>query len=485
MIVLTIVIIIAFGVFFTPGSGKGRQAAGRDFRIYNRSYSQDDLERRARGMRVAMYGGLGDLVIGLTLGNPYSERAADNYVIDSIVLEHEAAVLGITATDNEVVAAVEKLPGFQTAGTFDPAKYNAFIDNVLKPNGFTADRFDALVRNQLRLKKLVELLGGTVEVTPAEYRAQYIQSYQKIHASVARLSLEDFKAAVTPTDEEIKKVYEGHEKSYTAPEKRVVSFVRLDLTDAEKALKGKELLDARQNLANRANDFGQDLLKEGAVFADVAKKYGLSVQTTPEFSEKAAPEALQTVPQAATAAFKLTEAEPLSDALPAGNGYAILHLDKVVPSRQLTFEEAKPQVIEQIKTERANSALVAKGAEGRAKLEASLKAGKPFDVAAKEAGFKVETPDAFSPAEPPEKLTNAEEILTKAVELSDGALSEFTPVAGGGLIVHVEKRDPVDEAELKKNEAERLASANERKGMIVFMQWLETRRKQANIAAGA
>ena len=482
MIIITVVIIIAFGWFFTPGSNK-KGAQSRSFHIYGRTYSQEDLERRARGMQIAMFGGLGELVIGLTFGNPYSEQATENFVIDSLVLDHEASVLGITATDNEVVAAIQKLPRFQTDGKFDPDKYKLFTQNVLAPRGYTPDRFEALVRDQIRLEKLVALLGGTVEVTPGEFRAQYVQSYQKIHATVARLNLDDFKAQVTPTDEEISKVFKNNEKGYTAPEKRAVSYVQIDLSEADKALKGKDLLDARQNLANRANDIGQDLLKEGASFKDVAKKYNLEVKTTPEFAETAAPEAFAKVPQAAAVAFKLTQTEPLSDAIPAGDGYVILHLDKITPTRQLSFEEARPKVVDQIKTEKANSMLTAKGTEARAKLAAAVKEGKPFDAAAQEAGLKVETLDAFSAAEPPEKVANYGEILTRAVELADGAVSDFTPVKGGGLIVRVDKRDPVDEAEFKKNEEQQLRAASERKGMVAFIQWLQNCRRAVNNGA--
>lgn len=481
MIGITILVIIAFGWFFTPGNRTSRTAPTRGYRIYGHSYTQEEIDRRGRSFSVAMYAGLNELIIGLTLGNPYGERAASDFVFDSFVLDHEAQALGITAGDNEVAGAIEKLTPFQTNGAFDQAKYQAFIENVLKPRGFTTLRFEELVRDQLRLGKLIALLGSTAETTPGEFRAQYVQNFQKIHASVVRFDLAEFKASVNPTDEEISKVFKEREKTYVSPEKRTVSMIRLDLTDAEKALKGKELMEARQNLANRANDLGQDLLKENAQFAEVAKKYGLTVQTLPEFSEAQPPEALASVPQAAATAFKLTDKDPTSDALPVGNGYALLHLEKITPSRQLTLEEARPQVIEQIKTEKANSALVAKGNETRAKLAADLKAGKSFADAAQAAGLKVETLPAFSPAEPPEEKADGQEILSKAVELADGDLSDFVPVPSGGFILHVDQRDPIDEAQFKKEEASRLASATERKNLITFIEWMEMQRKQANV----
>jgi len=481
MIGITIVIIIAFGLFFTPGN-RSKSAPDKKYRIYGRNYSEAELERRGRSFSVAMYAGLRELIVGLTLGNPSGEQAGSDFVLNSYVLDHEAARLGIIADDNEVAGVIEKLPRFQTNGAYDPAKYSAFEENVLKPNGFTVARLEELVRDQIRLQKLVTLLGSTVEVTPGEFRAEYVQAHQKMHASVVRLDLAEFKAAVQPTEEEVSKVFKEREKTYTSAEKRAVSYVKLDLSEAEKALKGKEMMDARQNLANRANDFGQDLLKDNAVFAEVAKKYGLEVKTTPEFSEAEPPADIAAVPQATAAAFKLTDKEPTSDALPMGNGYCVLHLEKVTPSRQLTLEEARPRVIDQIKTERANTALVAKGQEVQAKIVANLKAGKAFADAAKDAGQKVENFPVFSLSDQKlEELPNAQEVIGKAVTLADGEVSEFLPTANGGLLVFLEKRDPIDEAEYKKDEASQIAAIRERKSFITFIGWLQTRGKFANI----
>lgn len=482
MIGITIVIIIAFGWFFTPGN-RSKNAPDRKVQIYGRNYTEAELERRGLSFSVAMYVGLRDLVIGLTLGNPNSEQAGSDFVLNSYVLEHEAQRLGITVNENEVVDTIEKLPRFQTNGAFDPVKYRLFEENVLRPKGFTVERLEELVRNQIRLQKLTALLGSTVEVTPGEFRSEYVLTHQKMHVDVLRFDLADFKAAVTPTEEEIKKVFTEREKSYMSAEKRVVSYVKIDLSEAEKALKGKELMDARQNLANRANDFGQDLLKENASFAQVAKTYKLEVKTTPEFSEAQPSADLAEVPQAAETAFKLTEKEPVSDALPMGNGYCILHLEKVTPSRQLTFEEARPQVIEQIKTERANTALVSKANEVQAKIAADLKAGKSFADAAKDAGQKVESFPVFSLSEtqPVEGKPNAQEIVSKAVVLPDAGLSEFIRVNEGGLLVFLEKRDPIDEAQYQKDQAAQIAAIRERKSIITFMGWLQSRAKYANI----
>lgn len=480
MIGITIVIIIAFGWFFTPGNRSPHGSLDSGFRIYGHRYTREELERKGRSFGVAMYAGLQELVVGLT-GNPYSEQAPSDFVFNSFVLDHEAKRLGITVNDNEVADAIAKLTPFQTNGNYDPAKYQTFVENVLKPRGFTAARLEDLVRDQLRLKKMVTLIGSTLEVTPGELRNAFVQNHQKMDTSIIRFDLAEFKAAVQPTDAEVEKVFKDHEKTYTAGEKRVVSYVNLDLSEADKALKGKEMIEARQALANRANDFGQDLLKDGANFAEVAKKYGLTVKTTPEFTVEKPPQDLASIPGAAETAFKLSEKDPTSDALPSGDGYCVLHLEKVTPDRQLTLDEARPEVIEQIKKEKGGVALVTKGNEVRTKIIELMKAGKSFADAAQEAGVKVESFPTFSVAQPVQDKPDARTILAKSVELADGEVSDFVPVENGGLIIHLDKREPIDEAEFKKEEPTLLTQARTQKEFVAFIEWLQARRKLANI----
>jgi len=480
MIFITVVIIITFVVFYNGNSSSKNQGSQQGFKIYGRTYSQEEIQRKVRRFSVAMRAGLGELAYGLT-GNPNSEQAVENFVWNGFVLDHEAQRLGITAHDNEVAATIEKLPVFQTNGAFDPVKYQGFVENLLRPNGFTSLELEDLVRDQLRLQKLVTLVGSTAEITPAEFRTNYVQEHQKMHLSVIRFDLGSFKDSVQPTEDEIKKVYEERKASLNTGEKRAISYVQLDLSTEQKALKGKELVDARQALADRASDFGQAILDPKSSFAETAKKMGLEVKTTPEFAQVQSPSELSASPDLAIVAFKLTEQDPTGDAVSVGNGYYILHLEKVTPSRPLTFEEARPQVIEQIKSERGNQLLVTKANEASTKIAEALKAGKSFTDAVAQAGQKAEALPPFSLAEPLEGKANLQEIVSKAVELGDGELSGFTPVENGGFIVRFDKRDPIDEAQFEKDQKTQIANARMGKSYVAFHEWLQTRRKLADV----
>ncbi len=96
--------------------------------------------------------------------------------------------------------------------------------------------------------------------------------------------------------------------------------------------------------------------------------------------------------------------------------------------------------------------------------------------------MKVEKLPPFSAAdqsrqEQPETST----IKGRASEMKEGELSEFVPTATGGLLVHLDKRLPIDEADFAKEKAKLAEEIGRQKGGAIFMDWLRERRKAANV----
>ena len=478
MILVTVMVIIAF-VWLYNGTRFDKLGTDAAYRVYGKTLTQADVERTARRFHVAMSLGLRDLVGGLSGATYDKNQAFENFVWNSFVLDHEANALGIAPTNTDVVSAMKGLQVFQTNDTFDPMKYQEFSQSVLGPNGITDAQVEDLVRDELRLKRLMDLIGSTVDATSAESRALFVQQHQKLDVSLVQFSQEEFTKAVQPKDDEVKKYFEDHKATLKTEEKRVVRFVKIDLSDAEKALKDKERVKAMQKLTARVEEFTQHLA-EKMKFEDVAQKMELKVQTTPEFTEAQGCPNFASIPQAASAAFQLTEKAPDSEPVQAETGYCLLHLDKILASRPLTFEEAKPKIITQIKTERGHNALMSKANEARSKIEAGLKAGKSFADAAKDAGQKVESFPPFSVTEPADK-PNANEIAEKAIELSVNDLSDFVTTPDGGLLIHMDKKEPVDDAKFSKEIESQLKSLRNRKRIATFFQWLQQKRKAADV----
>jgi len=488
MLVITIIIIIAFVWLWNGTSPQfgGHRPGEASYRIYDRVLQQGDVERIARRFSLASALNLNDLLVGL-VGNASDQgQAVENFVWNSLIVEHEARRLGVAPTDSEVADAIKALPAFQTNGQFDPMKYQEFVQEMLMPRGFTDTQVEELLRDNLRARKLMELIGATVDVTPAEFDRLYTEDAQQNEVKLIALKLEDFVAtAPEPTQEQIDAYRKRHASALVTPERRAVRFVHIGLKDEEKTLTGKERVEALQKLSDRTNDFVQALLGDGAVFEKVAGDFGLKVEKTALFSRAEPPKELAGVPQALPQAFLLSEKEPYSDAVEAADGFYVLAYDSVEASRPLTPEEARPKIVENLKQEAARNALTTKANEVRTKLAEALKAGKPLTEAAAALGVTVEDFPLFSRTEFPRENPLAPRVLEAAPKLPEGGLSEALATAEGSVIVHLVRRLPVDEKKIAEARGQQLNWLRFYKQASAFQQWLQVRRKEAHIYSEA
>src|SRR5205085_7267325 len=225
------------------------------------------------------------------------------FVINLIVLRHEAERLGIEPADSDIVEAVKKFPEFQGASGFDAAKYDG-VERVILPSlGFTDEQLREIARDQLCLKRIKEVVTSGVSLSESERKSNYEQLYGKNFVSVVLVRSADFLKEIKPSDDDVKKYYEAHKTELKTEGKRKVEFVRLALSDEQKKLKDKERIDVLQKLADRANDVSQALLDKGD-FRQVADKFQLPVETTGEFTMSAPDPKLKADPQLNQAAFK-------------------------------------------------------------------------------------------------------------------------------------------------------------------------------------
>jgi peptidyl-prolyl cis-trans isomerase D len=407
------------------------------------------------------------------------------------VLRHESQQLGIRPTRDEIVDAVRNLEAFRGPSGFDHVKYDEFAQNLLTPNGFTETDLEELAADQIRLNRIRQLISIGVTVPEAESKANYEQFYGKNIASVIRLRAGDFDKDVKVTDDDIKKYYEAHKDELKTDEQRKVEFVKLGLTDEQKKLAGKERIDALQKLADRATDFTQGLLEKGADFKQVAAKFQVPVQTTGEFSEGKPDPQLNADPQVGETAFKLTQQEPNSDPVQVQDGFYILHLAGINQPRPLTLEEAKPKIVDAIRTQRTREMVMNKGAKAAQDLKAALKTRVPFSTAIGQANLKAEKVEPFMLIEeiepktagekPKKEPADMESIKNVAAQLEPGEVSEFIPITDGGLIVYLEKREPPDPAKYEQTRASFDERDLKSKRQVVFYEWLNDRRRDAKV----
>ena len=437
--------------------------------------------------------GMSDFVQTLTAGAGMDpNQTAVQFIVNLVVLRHEAARLGIRPGYAEIAEVVRTLPAFQRDSGFDMKKFTDFAQNALAPMGLSEEHIEQLVRDQLSLDQIKQLLAAGVTVPKGELDENFKRGHDTLFVTLVRFQAADFGKDINVSDEDVQKYYDVHKAELKTDEKRKVEFVSLALTDEEKKLTGKEHVEALQKLSDRATDFTQALLEKGADFKQAAAKFQLPVHETGEFTKTEPDPQLKVDAQLGPAAFKLSVQEPNSDPIQVADGFHVLHLAGITEARPLTLEEAKPKIVDAIKKSKARELMSTKGAEVVQQLREAKQSGQPLQAAIQKVGGKTEKIAPFSLIEDEKPKSQENEpkknqpadlpAIKQAVAfLNEGEAGDFFPAGESGFIAIVEKREPLVDASAveKKTAFEKRLLDNKRR--IVLMEWLRDRGQAAGL----
>ncbi|HEY3662409.1 MAG TPA: SurA N-terminal domain-containing protein [Chthoniobacterales bacterium] len=494
MIIITVLVCISFSWYWNK-TDFAQMGTGTVGKIYDRNVSQVELQRNMRLLRLASQLGMRDLLTELTAGAQTETEAFEKFSWNLMVLRHEAEQMGIQPNTNEIANTIKALPVFQNENGFDASRYTTFVDQALAPMGFNESQVEELAADQIMVQRLKKILSAGSDVPEAEMRTSFDQAYSKMDVSVIKFRSEDFAKDVTVSDDEISKYYEAQKAQLKSDEKRKVKFVEFALTDEQKKLTGKQRIDVLQKLADRANDFTEALQAKGADFDQAVAKFKLTPKETGDFSRESPDPMLAGNPTLVAAAFNLTKDAPNSDAVQTQDGFDVVHLLQIDPSRPLTLEEAKPKIVETLKKRQVVQALAKKAGEIVGKLREELKSGKPLAEAATAEGVTLEKMPAFTlaegpppgaspaPSPEPKKDENPEIPYVKraAGDLSVGQVSDFVSTPQGGVIVVLDKRETLDPSVFEKARPILESRALENQSQMVFYEWLRERRHVAGV----
>ncbi len=487
---MTVIAILAlpFCLYFVK-TDVGAMRSDQVARIYGRGVSSVEASRGGHLLELAMALGMQRFVQILAAGAENRDDARKFFTLNLIILRHEAARLGIRPTPADIADFVRNLAVFRGPSGFDSKKYDELTKYALGPNGLSEAQLEELATDELCLNRIKGLVTTGLSIPEAESKTTYEEANGKLFASVIRLRTADFAKDIKVTDDDIAKYFETHKNALKTDEKRKVEFVGLFLNEAQKKLAGKERVEALQKLADRANDLTQALSEKSADFHQAAGKFQLPVEVTGEFTAPT-PDPKLKDPQLGTVAFQLTTEEPNSEPVQTPDGFYVLHLVGIVKERPLTLEEAKPKIVDAIKTSRARELLSNNGAKAAHDLRESLKAKDPLSLACQKANVKAEKVPPFTlmddvdPTNPNKSKDTPPDFLAvrnALAGLQPGDVSEFFPSEDGGRIAVLEKREPPDEAKYRENKAtfdERILS---NKKEIVFYEWLRERQREAGL----
>jgi len=508
MIVIAI-LAIPFIFYFVQRPDYGAMRSDRFARMYDRNVSMLEAQQMARLLSLAQALGMSEFVQTLTAGAGLNQnQVAVQFIVNLLVLRHEAGRLGLRPDASEIADVVRRLPAFQSESGFDMNKFSDFVRNGLGPMGLGEEHIEQLVRDELCLDEIKRLLATGISISKGEVDENFQRGYDKLSVSVIRFHSADFDKDIVVNDEDVQKYYDAHKTELKTEEKRKVQFVNLGLTEAQKKLTGKERIEGLQQLSDRATDFTQALLEKGADFKQAVEKFQLSVRETGEFTAAAPDPQLKVDAQLGVAAFKLSTQEPNSDPIQVADGFYILHLTGITEARPLTVEEAKPKIVDALKKSRARELMSTKGAEFVQQLREATKSGQLLEAAIQKAGAKPEKlppfslmeeettksqgketdqgkePKNVSPSQGKESKNEPPDLaaIKEAVAfLNPGEISDFSPSGNDGFIGVLEKREPSADADAGEKKAAFEKRLLDNKQRVVFFEWLRDRQQAAGL----
>lgn len=242
------------------------------------------------------------------------ENALDALIQNRLVLM-EAERMNLLISDQELADSISKRPEFLRDNQFS----NSLYQNFLRFSRISARDYEESQRKTLLHEKLEGVIKASTQISETEIQEAYKKENEKIKFKYIGFSKDFFKPAGRPSDEEIQKYFDSNKSQFEIPEQIQVQYVKLtprmvedtvniyeeDIKDYYDSNKGKFFIKKQYKASHILikNDdplpFGEDLseeqkekllneadektkikadeilkqIKEGADFAEMAKKY--------------------------------------------------------------------------------------------------------------------------------------------------------------------------------------------------------------------
>lgn len=289
-----------------------------------------------------------------------------NTVVAERTLDNEAAQLGISVGDERVRQEVLQVPGFRgLSGDFDREAYRS----ALQRSGQTEAEFETSIREEVARTLLQGAVveGITAPSVYAETLAKYIGETRAITWATVRP--DDLTEPVPgPTDDDIQTYYDDNPDAFTAPEMRDITYAWMTpamiqddvaLDDAAvRALYGEriaEFVRPERRLVERIV-YGDQAQVDAALaqLADGTADFeGLITARGLEISDADMGDVSQDDLGAAGEAVFAAEPGAIVGPFPTDFGPALFRMNAVLAADETTFEDAEPQLREELAAARA------------------------------------------------------------------------------------------------------------------------------------
>ncbi|MFZ2064249.1 MAG: SurA N-terminal domain-containing protein [Candidatus Binatus sp.] len=436
----------------------------------------DQVDREAEQLRAAVqqiYGANAQAV----LKNINIRQEAVERLIEEQLIGDEARHLGISISDVALQDKITKETAFQRDGQFDFDTYQ----DVLRANNLLPAEYETAERDRMIADTLRNMIDNGVQVSDDEARHAYNLANEKIGLRYVEFAYSDFAAKISPTEAQIADYYKKNSEQFREPERIKLSYVHYDplvlaakytppdseiedyyKRNAVARFKHPEEVHARHILIAvpagasdkekaAAKAKAEDVLKQaqakGADFAKLAAKYSDDTSNKLEGGDLGTFGRGQMVKPFEDAVFAMKPGQ--ISMVETHFGFHIVKVEASTPAHTDTLAEAKPKIIEEMRTQ-AGAKL---GREAAQEDLTSAIAGAKLEDLAKKRGIEaVETP-LFAQGEPAGGLEQDRDLIQSAFKLDAGQVA-LVPEQGAPYVIKLLVRQPSRIPPLKEIEAQ-------------------------------
>ncbi|MDQ6982843.1 MAG: SurA N-terminal domain-containing protein [Mariprofundus sp.] len=402
------------------------------------------------------------------LGKNYSKELVNSMnvkgntlqtIINRRVMLNVAHELGLAAPESVLLSTVRNNPSFQSAGAFDPKRYQILTRNM----GFgSAQDYENDLRLNIVVDALQKAIVGSVQISDSEIRDRFNHDYeQRVLAAIivdpvtqmdhVKISDEQAKAwyethknnyqsllrikvnavEINPRDlaqemsvdeSEIRAAYDSRKSEFAEPEQRKASHILM------KVAKGSS--EDVYAAARKKIESVQARIKAGEDFAKLAKEVSDDISNAGKGGDLGWFKAGMMVPEFDQVVFSMDKGD-VSDVVETQFGFHLIYLTDVRPARQTPYADVKGKLRDELIQARANDEAyrLSQDLDNALGMEDSLKS------AAESLDLKVFTSDLVNmdDAEVTPLLSDVE-IRSKAFATLPGQAVEIAETGDGRFI---------------------------------------------------
>jgi peptidyl-prolyl cis-trans isomerase D len=392
-------------------------------------------------------------------------------------MEYEAKRLGIRVSEQEQADRIRQfLPTAYNGDTFvGRDRYAAEVQNRFQ---MRVAVFEELIRQGLLQDKFKKLVTDGVSVGPSELQDEFKYKNEKVKLDYAFIKPEDLEAKINPDEAEIKAAYDKNKSRYQVPEKRVVRYGLVDLSQLRQSaqvsddeLKAQYQQNIQQyQVSNRVHaqhillmtvgktdaeveeirQKAEDVLKQakkGANFEDLAKKYSEDPGSKDKGGDLGWLTQGQTVPEFEKTAFGLDKGK-ISDLVKTQYGFHIIKVLDKETAHTKPFDEVKESIKVPLLLAKADKLASDQADQLSATIRRSNKVS--LDDLAKQFHLSLGETRPVTAVDPILELGNSKEAKEAIFRLRQGELSLPIRTDRGYLVLSVQHIQPAHPGTLEE-----------------------------------